>query len=154
MVYVTCPGCSEDFHKNVNSANKTACRNCGRSYTINIGIIASVGKTPEAKRLAEGPIEYTDINSNRLRTVIRKIKPPTTTNGSSKPWDNIANLKGVIYLPGHEREAITLFIDLNEDFVRECLNAESTYTPLRHHFSEVMYDILLEQWHWLGYAQT
>lgn len=146
---VTCPRCGTDA-KADPEARKQECSACGHVYQIDHARIAFFGGSDSVTALANGPIASSDRSTRPERHpgVVDRLKAPdrVTQQAKARPETTI-----IYYLVGDERRAVDRFIEVNEAYVRDCL--EDTPNPLQHNWSEELYHLLLEQWHWNGYAK-
>lgn len=107
----------------------------------------------------ERPYPHTDsANIRHLREngpeLIKDLPNGSSLHGIEKQYifrlklNYAANVNGVAYLVGDERRAIRKFIEENEDFVSECMDATSN--PIVNNVDEFLWHLFCEEWYWDG----
>lgn len=122
------------------------CSNCNKTIDKTRSRIFFFSNA-SARRLARGPAMPDEVSmSQSFSPVVEKLKIYTTGRKKRPPL----NTSTIYYLPGDERAAIRMFMAENEDFVRDCL--QDKYNILKKALDDYMWEMLLEEWYWLGYG--
>lgn len=103
------------------------------------------------QRLREEPqTELTLPNGGPLRTMIKKMNVSGGGNGDGKSRCEYGSRpKTVYYLYGDERRAVRKFIQVNEEFVRRCM--QDQYNPIASSLPTEVYQMLKEEFEIMDY---
>lgn len=153
-VHIACPKCN--YRTTTTASNRVSCSRCGHIYKVDDGITVRVSESEIIRELAKrGAVEYDRRGlAEGHKFVIRKLKPPTKAGISKgeKRYPGFNDARVVLYLPGDERRAATKFVRQNQEFVRSCIEDESS-NPLSLALDDFMWELIKEQYHWLGYSE-
>lgn len=148
-ITLRCYHCQTNF-RTESARHKVKCRHCGHYCKRDLAIVGYVGTLRKTQCLAKGPATSEDINKvpDQIRSIVDKIQAPSVKHAreSSKASTDV-----VYYLVGDERRAMSLFIEENEEWVREQLERQSSV--LRQSWSDELLQLCIEQYYWLGYDE-
>jgi hypothetical protein len=85
-----------------------------------------------------------------LRQFVVRLRPPE--RGASAPKSR-GKARMICCLYGDERRGIRRFIDVNEGYVKSCIE-DKHCNPLIKNWDETLYQILLEEWEFRQYERA
>ena len=151
-INVTCKHCGHT--QETKSMEEVKCKECDGWTEAYYGNLIYLQRYGAIRNLADGP--KTDIKTSGLPAealgFIQKIKSPLT-GGRDSDKPSKQRRKTVYYLPGDERAAMRLYIEMNEELVTHCLK-DTKANSYKESWPDWQYDMLFEQWVWGGYAQN
>lgn len=152
---VHCPKCN---HRHFFEAGKEIfrCRNCIYHCEMDDAITYSMKDNSIITTLAEvGPRTGEEIEAlgglgGNEKFVVERIVVTSGGQGGYKRRRSDTHREiPIYYLPGQERKAVSRYIQENESSVRSSLKDKAN--PLNHNLESWMYNLIKEQWYWLGY---
>jgi len=81
------------------------------------------------------------IGQGASRDFIAKLLPPSNATGKNRGTNK---KRAVYYIYGDDRRAVRKFIEVNEEYVKDCL--EDSHNPMSNSWDPMLYQMLKEEW--------
>lgn len=149
-IFYECYACGHSIRREPTEG-RVECNACGAHPQAIRARINYLSDNSVLTRLAEGPATTSEVSrsdSDTARPHLEFLDAPNRGGASSTKQRGNGQRASIVYLPGDERAAMRLFIEENTAYIRSCLADQSN--PLQRRWPEALWELLLEEWYWLG----
>lgn len=140
-----CYKCNECF-RSKTVTDRVRCSHCEAVLMTRKARLAYMGQHEGIQNLSSGPVAgLTKGKFHSFRPFVETLSIRTGSGCSHGTWTQ------VLYMVGDEREAIRLFIEVNEENIRSVMNGEGPTNAFKQQWPDFMWEMLEEQWYLGGY---